>query len=650
MWFLFSCLLTASFALEMAGKKQPELNRFDSFAPVWKDCGAKWFVDGRDYMSAVADALEAASKEIFITDWQISPHIFMKRPDAGVDSLQWRLDKMLLRKADQGVRVYVLLYWESEKIAKMNLGSEFAQEVLKHENIEVLRHPGWNTWVGNLRWSHHEKIVVVDRSVAFVGGIDLCFGRWDTHNHPLVDNYPCHPRAVSENEPSYVADSTTYCRWVGKDYGNTFEGGGRNNVDCPFDDYIDRSTVPRMPWHDVACSFTGPPVKDVSKHFMQRYKLIRGYDLEEWQPSVSYTIPDPNGENLSVQVLRSVDNWSTKQPHEASICNAYIHAIANAQHVIYMENQFFISSQSGTLRSVENKILAAMADRILRAYRNNEDFHIYVVMPLKPEFPGEWDSSSGKDLRAVTYWNNLSLYNGEDSLYSRLEKGDIPKEKIHRYFSVYGLRTHDTLNSKLVTEIIYVHSKLMIVDDKVTIIGSANINDRSMLGSRDSEVAVIIEDTRLIEGRMNGQPFQVGEFSHGLRCHLIREHLGLLQGESYMLSSMKVEDPLALQEDFWKIAVENTIIYERVFGGRIIPSDHVLNYEDLKQRELIKGFADTDITEANEQLSEIHGSIVRYPTMFLKDVLTAPWLDVFGVYVDARGTTFNLETPQTMMC
>lgn len=44
------------------------------------------------------------------------------------------------------------------------------------------------------------------------------------------------------------------------------------------------------------------------------------------------------------------------------------------------------------------------------------------------------------------------------------------------------------------TEIIYIHSKLMIVDDRVVLIGSANINDRSLLGSRDTELAVVIED------------------------------------------------------------------------------------------------------------------------------------------------------------
>lgn len=45
------------------------------------------------------------------------------------------------------------------------------------------------------------------------------------------------------------------------------------------------------------------------------------------------------------------------------------------------------------------------------------------------------------------------------------------------------------------TEIIYIHSKLMIVDDKYVIIGSANINDRSMEGDGDSEIACVIKDT-----------------------------------------------------------------------------------------------------------------------------------------------------------
>lgn len=68
-----------------------------SFAPVRSSMQAGWFVDGSSYMSAVADALEAATEEIYIADWWLSPEIYMKRP--AIDGDYWRLDKILQRKA-----------------------------------------------------------------------------------------------------------------------------------------------------------------------------------------------------------------------------------------------------------------------------------------------------------------------------------------------------------------------------------------------------------------------------------------------------------------------------------------------------------------------------------------------------------------------
>lgn len=219
-----------------------ERYRFGSFAPVRNGSGqVKWFVDGQDYMSAVADAIVAAKREIFITDWQMNPHIFMKRPDTGITSLEWRLDKMLLRKAEEGVRVYILLYYET-KIA-MDLGSNYTQFVLSHRNIEICRHPTFSTPVSHptnlLRWSHHEKVVVCDRSIAFVGGIDLCFGRWDTHAHNLADNYPLHPCVLEKEEcvqSGTEEPEKKYRRWVGKDYGNTLLGIVRSKFNEPLED------------------------------------------------------------------------------------------------------------------------------------------------------------------------------------------------------------------------------------------------------------------------------------------------------------------------------------------------------------------------------------------------------------------------------
>ncbi len=75
---------------------------------------------------------------------------------------------------------------------------------------------------------------------------------------------------------------------------------------------------------------------------------------------------------------------------------------------------------------------------------------------------------------------------------------------------------------KLVQEIIYVHSKLMIVDDKYVICGSANINDRSMLGKRDSEVAALIEDVDLVDSTLNEKSVKVGKYAFSLRKKIFK--------------------------------------------------------------------------------------------------------------------------------
>ena len=46
-----------------------------------------------------------------------------------------------------------------------------------------------------LYWAHHEKLLLVDGKTAFMGGLDLCYGRWDTNQHPLAD---CHPANLDE--------------------------------------------------------------------------------------------------------------------------------------------------------------------------------------------------------------------------------------------------------------------------------------------------------------------------------------------------------------------------------------------------------------------------------------------------------------------
>lgn len=47
-----------------------------------------------------------------------------------------------------------------------------------------MRHPNA---IIPLLWSHHEKMVVIDQAYGFMGGLDICYGRWDTQKHPLTD-------------------------------------------------------------------------------------------------------------------------------------------------------------------------------------------------------------------------------------------------------------------------------------------------------------------------------------------------------------------------------------------------------------------------------------------------------------------------------
>ena len=90
----------------------------------------------------------------------------------------------------------------------------------------------------------------------------------------------------------------------------------------------------------------------------------------------------------------------------------------------------------------------------------------------------------------------------------------------HDYISFFGMRAHDILMGTYVTEIIYIHSKLMIIDDRMAICGSANINDRSLVGQRDSEFCVVINDIEEEPGRLNGHEVSVGKFCSSWRKRL----------------------------------------------------------------------------------------------------------------------------------
>lgn len=126
-------------------------HRFRSFAPEHDSNLVKWYVDARDYFWAVSIALERARETIYLADWWLSPELFMRRP--AYSQRDWRLDRILKRRAEAGVQIYIIVYKEVNQALTCN--SAHTKHALRelcpkgspgYGNIHILRHPDHNVF------------------------------------------------------------------------------------------------------------------------------------------------------------------------------------------------------------------------------------------------------------------------------------------------------------------------------------------------------------------------------------------------------------------------------------------------------------------------------------------------------------------------
>ncbi|KAF8315399.1 phospholipase D [Clavulina sp. PMI_390] len=490
-------------------------HRFESFAPIRLNVAAQWLVDGRDYFWNLSRAISMAKHTIYIHDWWLSPELHLRRPGKN----QYRIDKLLKRKAEEGVRIFVIIYREvSSRTTPTDSNYAKQRLVALHPNIMVQRSPDHIT-TGTFFWAHHEKLCVVDHSIAFIGGLDMCFGRWDTPQHVLVDD----------------PDDERERLWLGKDYSNE-RAADYVDLNKPFEDLHDRTKVPRMPWHDVAVQLLGQPARDLSRHFVQRWNYLLRIKTHSRRmpfllPPPDFSGPDLEAEQMTgsceVQICRSAGNWSMglQGNVEHSIQNAYLKAIQLSEFFVYIENQFFITSTTVNDVKIENKIGDALVSRIIRAHQEGTSWRAIIVIPLVPGFAFPIDHGDASAIRIIMECQNRTICRGPHSIFARLRKEGIEPNE---YIAFYGLRQWGKLRGgDLTTEQIYIHAKAMVVDDRLAIIGSANINERSQRGDRDSELACVVRDTDMIDSTLGGKDVKVGRFAHTLRLRLMREHLGI---------------------------------------------------------------------------------------------------------------------------
>ncbi|KAJ1794940.1 hypothetical protein LPJ59_004436, partial [Coemansia sp. RSA 2399] len=415
-----------------------EPHRFSSFAPIRKDSRVIWFVDGDDYFYAVSEALENATDCIYIMDWWLSPELHLRRPYALNE--EYRIDRLLKRKAEEGIKIYVLVY--KEVTVSLTINSAYTKRKLQslHPNIMVQRHPD-HLAGGTMFWAHHEKMVVVDNTFGFIGGLDLCWGRYDTHGHRLADYFlPYKGRPFSHLQ-----------NFFGQDYNNARIHDFANVNDYE-ETLIDRRTTPRMPWHDVHMAMIGQPARDIARHFIQRWNFVKS---SKGMAKAHMPFLMPKGEysatrndlqyrgTCRTQLLRSSAEWSLGITKESSIHTAYCEMIRNAKHFVYIENQFFVSNaREDPNYTVKNRIAEALVDRVKRAHKRGERFRVFIIIPLMPAFEGDVNAMGAATLKLVMHWQYQSICRGDHSIASQLAKERID---MHEYIRFFGLRTYDVI-------------------------------------------------------------------------------------------------------------------------------------------------------------------------------------------------------------
>jgi phosphatidylserine/phosphatidylglycerophosphate/cardiolipin synthase-like enzyme/uncharacterized membrane protein YdjX (TVP38/TMEM64 family) len=387
-----------------------------------------FLIDGASYFAAFMSAVEQARRSVLIVGWDFDSRIKLlqdEKPQDGGEILRQFLKAVISRQKDLHIHI---LIWDFSMIY-----------ALKRELFPVIK-LDWQVqrrlhfrFDGNhpVGASHHQKIVVVDDALAFVGGIDLAKCRWDTPEHRAQD-----PRRV---------------------------------------DPLGRSYPPR---HDVQIAVDGPAAAALGDLVRDRWRRATGRRLkpperqqnDPWPPELSADM-----ENVKVGIARTEAAYEERKEIR-EVENLYCDSIAAARRYIYIENQYFTSA----------KIAEALGSRL------QEEHGPEIVLVLPMRCPGWLEESTMGALR------------------SRLLKWLRERDQHER------LRLYYPTVPESGEEHVIVHAKLMVVDDRLVRVGSANISNRSM--GCDSECDLAVESL--------GESYITTAIAN-FRNQLLAEHLGV---------------------------------------------------------------------------------------------------------------------------
>eukprot|EP01012_Entosiphon_sulcatum_P005023 TRINITY_DN12130_c0_g1_i2.p1 TRINITY_DN12130_c0_g1~~TRINITY_DN12130_c0_g1_i2.p1 ORF type:complete len:225 (+),score=26.42 TRINITY_DN12130_c0_g1_i2:1025-1699(+) len=142
---------------------------------------------------------------------------------------------------------------------------------------------------------------------------------------------------------------------------------------------------------------------------------------------------------------------------------------------------------------------------------------------------------------------------------------------------------------------VYIHSKMFVVDDEYVLVGSANINERSMAGNRDTEIAVGSWQPAFTLNR-GGGPLPVGEVS-GLRLGLWAEHFGVSEACHYAPDSVECVRRLRQLGDANWACYAGTAVRTLPFG-HAMTYPYVVSADGFDVRPLVPFIPDSEVRRA----------------------------------------------------
>lgn len=373
-------------------------------------------IDARDYYLSVHAALLAARSTVLIAGWQFDSTVPLIR---GEDAQGLKAPSELLPLLEHMVkerpelRIYILA-WDYNIV--LSGEREWLQRVkfdwMTDDRIRFVydgQHPSGA--------SHHQKLVVIDGALGFVGGIDLCDARWD--------------------EPTHAIDNPLRFKLA----------GGL-----------------QKPYHDLMAYCTGPVVQTLERLFAER-----------WQRATKEPLALPPARSADAELIGEAKERAAEvrcsevgvsltlseyppsgTPSAEQIRNLHQDAISSAQHLIYIETQYFTS------RAVH----AALVDRF-KADRSK--LEVIIVLPMGADTPKE----------------NFAL--GDTQRWVLTSLGEVARQHGHELRVLCSVATRPD-GTPAPT---FIHSKALFIDNRLLTLGSANCTNRSM--SFDSELNLVWE-------------------------------------------------------------------------------------------------------------------------------------------------------------